>query len=156
MLFLVFASYAKADWVNLTGAQSAPNIVEIYIEDDHVRLVLEIYVSHLDKFIDLLPETFFKQAGVKQPPLKERLKRFSEETVHFVTGDKKKPRAEPEAEKYGAREPCFRSMWECGGSRGFPLRHAAELREPQIGSSMNRTNAEIAFLLSGREPCPGE
>lgn len=29
---------ATADWINLTGAQSAPNTAEIYIEGDHVRL----------------------------------------------------------------------------------------------------------------------
>ena len=27
-------SPAKADWINLTGAQSAPNIAEIYVEDE--------------------------------------------------------------------------------------------------------------------------
>ena len=38
---------ATADWINLTGAQSAPTIAEIHVEDGHVRLVLEIYVNDL-------------------------------------------------------------------------------------------------------------
>ncbi len=32
---------AKADWLNLTGAETAPNIAEIYVQDDRVRLVFE-------------------------------------------------------------------------------------------------------------------
>ena len=47
---LALSPQARADWINLTGAQSAPNIAEIYVEDGHVRLVLEIYVKDLDKF----------------------------------------------------------------------------------------------------------
>jgi hypothetical protein len=83
-----FISSARADWVNLTGAQSAPNIAEIYVEDDHVRLVLEIYVRDLDKFIDLLPDDFLKQGGIVPPPIQERLKRFSEDGFQFLTDDK--------------------------------------------------------------------
>ena len=33
---------AKADWLNLTGAETAPNIAEIYVQDDGVKLVLEV------------------------------------------------------------------------------------------------------------------
>ena len=69
-LFLSFVLFglpngAVADWVNLTGAQSAPNIAEIYVEEDQIRLVLELYVRDLDKFIDLLPDDFLKQAGIE-------------------------------------------------------------------------------------------
>jgi hypothetical protein len=91
---LTVTSSAHADWINLTGAQSAPNIAEIHVNDDHVRLVLEIYVGDLDKFIDLLPDEFFKEAEVKRPPLEERLRRFSAETFQFVTGDKQNLQAE--------------------------------------------------------------
>ncbi len=38
-----FGTPVRADWVNLTGAEIAPNIAEIYILDDRVKLVLEIY-----------------------------------------------------------------------------------------------------------------
>ena len=44
---------AKADWLNLTGAETAPNIAEIYVLDDRVKLVLEVYVGYLDNFSDL-------------------------------------------------------------------------------------------------------
>ena len=63
LVFLSLGPSALADWINLTGAQSAQNIAEIYVEDDHIRLVLEIYVGDLDKFVDLLPEDFLKASG---------------------------------------------------------------------------------------------
>lgn len=61
VLIFVLAPSVMADWINLSGAQSAPNIAEIYVEDDHVRLVLEIYIGDLDKFVDLLPEDFLNR-----------------------------------------------------------------------------------------------
>ena len=79
-----FSPTARADWVNLSGAQSAPNIAEIHVNEDHIRLILEIFVNDMDKFMDLLPDDFFKQAGVDPPPLQERLKRFSKETFQFL------------------------------------------------------------------------
>jgi hypothetical protein len=88
-----FISSARADWINLTGAQSARNIAEIYVEEHHVRLVLEIYVGDLDKFIDLLPDDFFKKAEVKPPPLQERLRRFSTEGFQFLAEGKKRLQA---------------------------------------------------------------
>jgi hypothetical protein len=95
-LFLVlsFSPPLWADWINLTGAQSAPNIAEIHVQDDHIRLELEIYIGDMEKFIDLLPDDFLKQAGVDPPPLKERLKRFSAETFRFITEEQKHLQAE--------------------------------------------------------------
>jgi hypothetical protein len=89
LVFLILVPSALADWINLTGAQSAPNIAEIYVEDDHIRLVLEIYVGDLDKFVDLLPEDFLKASGSEPPPIQERMRRFSEERFQFLTEDKK-------------------------------------------------------------------
>ena len=94
LVLLLLATNARGDWINLSGAQSAPNIAEIHVEDDHIRLVLEIYVGDLDKFIDLLPDDFFKETEVKPPPLEERLRRFSAETFQFITDDKQNLEAE--------------------------------------------------------------
>jgi hypothetical protein len=90
-LVLAGAHPANADWINLTGAQSAPNIAEIYVNDDHVRLELEIYVGDLEKFIDLLPDDWIKQAGMVPPPLEDRLKRFSSETFQIIADDNRLP-----------------------------------------------------------------
>ena len=43
------ASGLQADWINLTGAETAPNIAEIYVLDDHVKVVLEVYIGYLRK-----------------------------------------------------------------------------------------------------------
>jgi len=94
LLFLLFYTSARADWVNLTGAQSALNIVEIHVNDDHVRLVLEIYLRDLNKFIDLLPDDFLKKRGIEPPPIPERMRRFSEDGFQFFTDDKKRLYAE--------------------------------------------------------------
>jgi len=91
---LVFTTPTRADWINFSGAQSAPNIAEIYIENDRIRLVLEIYVKNMAEFIDLFPEDWIKKGGVEPPPLEERMKRFSNETFQFIVDDKDKLQAE--------------------------------------------------------------
>jgi len=47
---------SRADWINLTGSETAPNIAEIYVLDDYVRVQLEVYVGDLEKFEELLPD----------------------------------------------------------------------------------------------------
>ena len=93
VVFLV-ASTALGDWLNLTGAQSAFNIAEIYIEDNQVRLVLEIYVNDIDKFVDLLPDEWLKQLGKDSPPMQERMQRFSTDGFQVVVGDQQRLMAE--------------------------------------------------------------
>jgi len=82
---LVFAipQKALADWINLSGAQSAPNIAEIHINDDHVRLVLEVYVKDLDTFSDLLPEDWLRKVIKSPPAVETRLARFSKEVIQI-------------------------------------------------------------------------
>lgn len=80
-------SGARADWINLTGAETAPNIAEITILDDRVRIALEIYVRELAKFEALVPDDLLKTKDVARPSVAERLKRFSAETFQVVTGD---------------------------------------------------------------------
>ena len=78
-------SAAKADWINLTGAETAPNIAEIYVLDDHVKLVLEVYVGDLETFEELVPNDWLKEAKVKRLGATERLKLFASEKFQFVT-----------------------------------------------------------------------
>ncbi|MEE8290658.1 MAG: hypothetical protein V3R80_04180, partial [Candidatus Tectomicrobia bacterium] len=85
LLCLGLDNPARADWMNLTGAETAPNIAEIYVENDRVKLVLEIYVGDLDTFHDLIPDDWLKDADVDRLALPERLRRFSSETFRFVT-----------------------------------------------------------------------
>ena len=90
LILLLLASQVKADWINLTGAQNAPNIAEIYVNNDHVKLILEISVNDIGSFKDLLPEELFLKKGLKVPPQAERLQHFASTIFQFVTENGKK------------------------------------------------------------------
>ena len=80
----------SADWINLTGAETSPNIAEIYVCDDHVKLVLEVYLEDIGTFRQLVPDDWLKDLNKSRPKLSERLRNFSDETFQFITdsGDK--------------------------------------------------------------------
>ncbi len=78
---------ARADWMNLTGAETAPNIAEITVLDDRVRVALEVYVGDLATFKALLPDDWLKKDVASRPSLAERLRRFSAETFQIITDD---------------------------------------------------------------------
>jgi hypothetical protein len=82
---LLIAAAARADWINLTGAETAPNIAEITVYDDRVEVALEVYVGNLKSFAALIPDDWLKDSKVDRPPLAERLKRFSQQGLRFVT-----------------------------------------------------------------------
>ena len=97
LICVVLAPWAaQADWLNLTGAETAPNIAEIYVLDDHVRLVLEVYVGDLELFSDLVPDDWLRDRDDDRPALGERMRRFSAEQFQFVTepGEKLQGRLE--------------------------------------------------------------
>jgi hypothetical protein len=81
---LMTASFADADWINLSGAQNAPNIAEIHINDDHVKVELEIFVKDLVTFDRLIPDEFFAGTQIKRAPLKERMQQFSNEDLQVI------------------------------------------------------------------------
>ena len=88
------ANVARADWMNLTGAETAPNIAEITILDDRVRIALEVYIGDLATFEALLPDDWLKKDVAARPPSAERLKRFSADTFQVVTDDGTKLQAD--------------------------------------------------------------
>jgi hypothetical protein len=90
LVWLASVSCAKGDWINLSGAETAPNIAEIFVEDDRVRLVLEIYIGNIAAFEDLVPDDWMKEADPERPAVAERLHRFSSKVFSVVTdrGDK--------------------------------------------------------------------
>ena len=49
---------AHADWLSLSGAENSPSIIELHVEADRVRLILEIFKTDRAGFRDLLPEEF--------------------------------------------------------------------------------------------------
>ena len=87
LLFCDWATppHARTDWINLTGAETAPTIAEIYVLDDHVKVVLEIYIRDLPIFDDLVPDDWVNSLQPKRPAVQKRLQHFSSHTLQFVT-----------------------------------------------------------------------
>jgi len=85
VLTCLWAASARADWINLSGAETAPNIAEITVFDDRVEVALEVYVGDLKTFEALIPDAWLTDMKVKRPPLVERLARFSKNGLQFVT-----------------------------------------------------------------------
>ena len=83
--FILWSPFIKADWMNLTGAETSQNIAEIYILDDHVKVKLEVYVGDLDKFEELLPDEWLKDPVDDRPTLEQRMHKFSTERLQFIT-----------------------------------------------------------------------
>jgi hypothetical protein len=87
-IFVVFSFLplaAQADWINLTGAENAPNIAEIHINEDHVAIQLEVHISNLMVFEELIPNSLFSQTVPGRSDLQTRLKHFGERTFQVVT-----------------------------------------------------------------------
>ncbi len=76
---------ARGDWINLTGAETAPNIAEISVLEDRVEVALEVYVGDLKAFEPLIPDDWLKDFQVKRPETRERMAYFSEHGLRFVT-----------------------------------------------------------------------
>ena len=94
MLAGLWAASVRADWINLSGAETAPNIAEVTVFDDRVEVALEVYVGDLKTFEALIPDDWLKDMSVKRPPLAERLARFSENGLQFVTDSGRALKAE--------------------------------------------------------------
>ena len=72
---------AHADWMPLTGAESAANIAEITVLDDRVRVVLEVYVGDIGTFEALVPDDWLKEKAASRPAQSERLRKFAKESL---------------------------------------------------------------------------
>lgn len=78
---------AHADWMPLTGAETAPNIAEITVLDDRVRVVLEVYVGDIGSFEALVPDDWLQEKAAARPSRSERLHEFAAKTLRIVSDD---------------------------------------------------------------------
>ena len=84
-LSLLLSKSVNADWINLTGSETSPNIAEIYVNDDHVKVVLEVYIGDIEVFDDLVPDEWVKNPNSKRPEIKARQVNFSNNVLQIVT-----------------------------------------------------------------------
>ena len=78
LLFMLVASPVAtfADALLVSQAMFASTIAEYFVEKDHIRVELEIGVSDLDAFRNLLPDAIFQKLGYEPETVSERLKLF--------------------------------------------------------------------------------
>lgn len=75
---------ATADWINLTGAETSPNIAEIIIREDRVHVVLQLFVDDLETMEELLSDEALREKGGEPAPLEERMQRFGQEKFQVI------------------------------------------------------------------------
>jgi hypothetical protein len=73
---LALPAVVRPDALVTTKAMTASTIAEVFVEDDEVRLELEIGVSDLAAFPGLLPDPLYERLGHEPQPLAQRLPRF--------------------------------------------------------------------------------
>jgi len=78
-----------ADAIMRSEAMFADTIAEFFIEDDHVRLELEIGSNDVGSFRNLLPDALYQQLNYGEAPLAERLPKFVADDMPVVVGDTK-------------------------------------------------------------------
>jgi hypothetical protein len=143
---MVPSSSARADVLNLTGAETAPNIAEIRFLDDRVNIRLEIYLEDLKIFADLIPDRLLKEAAGTGPSEAVRLERFSEKVFSILGPDGV---ALPVEVKL--IEPRLRA--ERNSPFGGLINPQTGQRVPEAPSDKRVLYAELDYLFDGR---PGQ
>lgn len=84
---LVYSSTTMADAIVRSQAMFADTIAGYFVEDDHVRLELEIGSNDVGAFRNLLPDALYQSLDFGDAPLKERLPKFVAEDMPVLVGD---------------------------------------------------------------------
>jgi hypothetical protein len=87
MLMLPYPGTAMADAIMRSQAMFADTIAEYYVEDDHVRLELEIGSNDVGAFRNLLPDALYQRLDYGETPLKDRLPKFVSEDMPVLDGN---------------------------------------------------------------------
>jgi hypothetical protein len=90
-LLIILPTISYADWINLSGAENARNIAEIYITEDRVRIQLEVYVGDLETFEPLIPDDLLTQRAADRPDLKTREQLFANQVLQVIADGKRLP-----------------------------------------------------------------
>lgn len=78
LMLVTFPIATFADALVVSQAMFASTIAEYFVEEEHVRVELEIGVNDLDAFRNLLPNAIYEKLGNEPVPIEERLKLFFE------------------------------------------------------------------------------
>lgn len=84
-LLILTPRTAVADLVAMNGSEVAPNIAEIRIEEDGVRVHLEAFIGDLKHFRQIVPDDWLKSRASGRRPEEQRLADFSENGLSVRT-----------------------------------------------------------------------
>lgn len=87
VLLLWGSTTAIADFMSVGGAEVAPNIAEIYVTENGVRINLEVYVDDLDRFENVLPDDWVQSSEKRRPDLDIRMQKFGETGLSIRRAD---------------------------------------------------------------------
>ncbi len=87
LCMLYYAPATMADAIVRSQAMFADTIAEYFVEDDYVRLELEIGSNDVDAFRNLLPDALYQQLEFGNTPFGERLGTFIREDMPVYVGD---------------------------------------------------------------------
>ncbi|MDH3903788.1 MAG: hypothetical protein OES90_11270, partial [Xanthomonadales bacterium] len=76
---------ALTDAIVVSQAMFASTIAEYFVEEDHVRVDLEIGVNDLASFRNLLPDAIYQEFGYPPESLEQRLKLFFERDLAILS-----------------------------------------------------------------------
>ena len=76
LLVLLYGGPLSPDALMITKAMTATTVAEIFIEEEAIRVQLEIGVADLEGFQNLLPDEIRERMGLTAEPLAERLRTF--------------------------------------------------------------------------------
>jgi hypothetical protein len=88
LLAAALPSRMTADAIVVSQAMFASTIAEYFVEEDHVRVELEIGGGDAAAFRNILPDALYEQLGFGSEPLRQRMERlFSEDLAIRVDGE---------------------------------------------------------------------
>jgi hypothetical protein len=76
LIAMLWAHSASGDAIMRSQAANASTIAEYYVEQDHIRLELEIGLDDLDGFRNLVPDAIFEKLGHPPRPFSDRIVDF--------------------------------------------------------------------------------
>ena len=88
---LLYTSSALADAIVRSQAMFADTIAEFFVEDDHLRLELEIGSKDVLSFRNLLPDVLYQRLDLGDMRLADRLPVFVMEDMPILVGDTRLP-----------------------------------------------------------------
>jgi hypothetical protein len=88
LLIALLPGIAFADAIVRSQAMKASTIAEFFIEDEQVRIELEVGMNDLPAFQNILPDSIYEKMGFAPRPVRDRLTEFFARDFFIFADDK--------------------------------------------------------------------